>query len=184
MQKWSWPPSLIRVIYEGFLRVGRSPLLTIAAVNGAAVGAGMNLALCCDVRVAARRAKFVTRFAELGLHPGGGHTWMLRRAVGYEAAMAMLLSGEVLDGAEAQRCGLVWRCVDDDELLPTAHGLAAKAAAHPPELARLIKASVQAVAGIDEHGAAVDFEIERQLWSQEQPFFAERLAALRKKIGK
>ena len=58
----------LRSIYEGFLRVGRSPLPTIAAVNGAAVGAGMNLALCCDVRLAARRAKFDTRFLQLGLH--------------------------------------------------------------------------------------------------------------------
>ena len=69
-------------IYEGFLRVARSPLPTIAAVNGAAVGAGMNLALGCDVRIAARRARFDTRFMQLGLHPGGGHTWMLRRIAG------------------------------------------------------------------------------------------------------
>ena len=62
------------VIYEGFLRIARSPLPTIAAVNGAAVGAGMNLALGCDVRIAARRAKFDTRFLQLGIHPGGGHT--------------------------------------------------------------------------------------------------------------
>src|SRR4249919_3896354 len=60
-----------RAIYEGFLRVARSPLPTIAAVNGAAVGAGMNMALGCDLRIAARRAKFDTRFIQIGLHPGG-----------------------------------------------------------------------------------------------------------------
>src|SRR5262245_45415145 len=65
-------------IYEAFLRVARSPLPSVAAVNGAAVGAGLNLALCCDVRLAARSARFVARFLELGIHPGGGHTWMLR----------------------------------------------------------------------------------------------------------
>ncbi len=81
------------VIYEGFLRIARSPLPTIAAVNGAAVGAGMNLALGCDVRIAARRAKFDTRFLQLGIHPGGGHTWMLRRIVGPQVASAAVLSG-------------------------------------------------------------------------------------------
>jgi len=96
-------------IYEGFLRIARSPLPTLAAVNGAAVGAGMNLALGCDVRVAARRAKFDTRFLQIGIHPGGGHTWMLRRIAGPQAAIATVLFGEILDGAEAERVGLVWR---------------------------------------------------------------------------
>lgn len=173
----------LRLIYEGFLRVGRSPLLTIAAVNGSAVGAGMNLALCCDIRVAAKRAKFVTRFVELGLHPGGGHTWMLRRAVGFEAAAAMLLAGEVLEGEEAARRGLVWKCVDDDSLMPTATALATKAADGPPPLVRLVKSTLHGVGTIEEHAAAVDFEIERQLWSQEQPFFRERLAAMQQKIS-
>ena len=63
-------------IYEGFLRVARCPLPTIAAVNGPAVGAGMNLALAADVRLAGTSARFDTRFLQLGIHPGGGHTWM------------------------------------------------------------------------------------------------------------
>src|ERR1700730_9018328 len=104
----------LRGIYEGFLRVGRSPLPTIAAVNGAAVGAGMNLALCCDLRLAAARARFDTRFLQLGRHPGGGHTWMMRRVMGQEATAATVLFGEVLDGAAAERARLVWRCVNDD----------------------------------------------------------------------
>src|SRR6187399_2953557 len=121
-------------IYEGFLRVARSPLPTIAAVNGAAVGAGMNLALGCDVRLAGRRARFDTRFMQLGLHPGGGHTWMFRRAAGPQTTMAAVVFGEVLSGEEAERAGLVWRCVDDDELLPTAIELGARAASGPREL--------------------------------------------------
>jgi enoyl-CoA hydratase len=174
----------LRSIYEGFLRVGRSPLPTIAAVNGAAVGAGMNLALCCDLRLAARRAKFDTRFLQLGLHPGGGHTWMFRRITGPQAVFATVLFGEVLDGAEAERCGLVWRCVDDDALLDSARTLAGRAAAGPPELARRIKATINDMAAIGDHDAAVNRELEPQIWSLGQPDFRERLAALQQKITK
>ena len=71
----------------------------------------MNLALGCDVRLAARRAKFDTRFLQIGIHPGGGHTWMLRRIVGPQATFAGVVFGEVMDGAEAERVGLVHRCV-------------------------------------------------------------------------
>ena len=172
----------LRGIYEGFLRVGRSPIPTIAAVNGAAVGAGVNLALCCDLRLAARRAKFDTRFLQLGLHPGGGHTWMMRRAVGPQATAATVLFGEVLDGADAERAGLVWRCVDDDQLVPTAIALAARAAASPA-LARRVKATIADMADVDSHDAAVDVELEAQLWSMAQPEFAARLAAMRDRIS-
>ena len=130
-------------VYEGFLRIARSPLPTLAAVNGAAVGAGMNLALGCDVRLAARRARFDTRFLQIGLHPGGGHTWMFRRIAGPQAAMAAVVFGEVLDGAEAERVGLVYRCVDDDALLDAAHEMAARAASAPRELAQVTKATIQ-----------------------------------------
>ena len=172
----------LRSIYEGFLRVGRSPLPTLAAVNGAAVGAGMNLALCCDVRLAGRRARFDTRFLQLGLHPGGGHTWMLERAVGPAAAAAMVLFGEVLDGEGAERCGLAWRCVDDDALLDEARRLAGRAAGSPKALARRIKSTLRAMPAVASHDQAVDLEIEAQLWSITQPDFAERLAELRSRI--
>ena len=173
----------LRDIYEGFLRIGRSSLPTVAAVNGAAVGAGMNLALCCDLRVAARRARFDTRFLQLGLHPGGGHTWMLQRAVGPEAARAMVLFGEVLDGEAAQQAGLVWRCVDDGELGAAAAALAAKAAGAPRELTARLKQTLAAVAGVDEHAAAVDLELGPQVWSIDQPAFQQRLAALQAQIA-
>ena len=172
----------LRGIYEAFLRVGRSPLPTIAAVNGAAVGAGMNLALCCDVRVAARRARFDTRFVQLGLHPGGGHTWMMRRAIGAEGTAATVLFGEVLDGAAAERVGLVWRCVDDEELLATAIQMAGRAAA-VPRLARRVKETIADVGMVTTHDAAVDVELEAQVWSLAQPEFADRLAALRDRIS-
>jgi enoyl-CoA hydratase len=163
-------------IYEGFLRIARSPLPTLAAVNGAAVGAGMNLALGCDVRVAARRAKFDTRFLQIGIHPGGGHTWMLRRIAGPQAAIATVLFGEILDGAEAERVGLVWKCVDDDKLLTVAHEMAARAAA--------TKKTIQDMANVSDHPAAVKRELDPQVWSTRQPWFAERLAALAAKITK
>jgi enoyl-CoA hydratase len=173
----------MRSIYEGFLRVGRSPLPTIAAVNGAAVGAGMNMALVCDVRLAGERARFETRFIDLGLHPGGGHTWMFRRVAGPQATAACVLFGEVLNGREAERVGLVWRCVPDDELLDTARAMAARAASGPRELVRRTKATMADVATIDEHEAAVDRELEPQLWSLTQPDFRERLAAIQKRIS-
>jgi enoyl-CoA hydratase len=171
-------------VYEGFLRVARSPLPTLAAVNGAAVGAGMNMALGCDVRLAARRARFDTRFLQIGIHPGGGHTWMFRRITGPQTTMAAVLFGEVLDGAEAERVGLVHRCVDDDELLAAAQTMAARAASVPRELAIRTKRTIQAMADVDEHPAAVEAELHPQLWSLQQPWFAERIAALQAKISK
>src|SRR4051794_11665896 len=170
-------------IYEGFLRIARSPLPTLAAVNGAAVGAGMNLALGCDVRLAARRAKFDTRFLQIGIHPGGGHTWMLRRVAGPQAAMAAVIFGDVLDGAEAERVGLVYRCVDDDALLGAAQEMAARAASAPRELAIVTKRSIQAMADIAVHADAVQRELEPQVWSTKQPWAAERIAAMRSKIS-
>jgi enoyl-CoA hydratase len=166
------------------MRVSRSPLPTIAAVNGAAVGAGMNLALACDVRVAAERARFDTRFVDLGLHPGGGHTWMFRRIAGPQAAAAAILFGQVLDGREAERVGLVWRCVPDAELLEVAQGMAARAASGPHELVRKVKATLADMATIERHEDAVDRELEPQLWSLTQPDFRERLAAIQARITK
>jgi len=171
-------------VYEGFLRVGRCPLPTIAAVNGAAVGAGMNLALVCDLRLASTRAKFDTRFLQLGIHPGGGHTWMFRRITGPEAVFATVLFGEVLDGAGAERAGLVWKCVAEDELLPTAQAMAAAAAAGPPELVKKIKATIVDMADIADHDSAVKRELDPQVWSVKQPAFQERLAQLQAKISK
>jgi enoyl-CoA hydratase len=171
-------------IYEGFLRIGRSTLPTVAAVNGAAVGAGMNLALACDLRIAARRATFDTRFLDLGLHPGGGHTWMLRNAVGPSSAAAMVLFGQVLDGAEAERVGLAWRCVDDEALVDEAVAVAARAASGPKELAAEIKTTLGAMAAITTREDAVERELGPQLWSTRQPWFAERLAALRSRVSR
>ena len=170
-------------IYEGFLRVARSPLPTIAAVNGAAVGAGMNLALGCDVRIAAKSAKFDSRFLQLGLHPGGGNTWMQLRIAGLQTAMATVAFGEVLNGEAAARAGLAWKCVDDAELMSTARALAAKAADAPKELLVEIKKTIRAIGAVPTHADAVEFELGPQVWSTRQPWFRERLAALQAKIS-
>jgi enoyl-CoA hydratase len=170
-------------IYEGFLRIARSPLPTVAAVNGAAVGAGANLALGCDVRIIADEARIDTRFLQLGIHPGGGHTWMLRRIAGPQTAMAAVVFGQVLDGKEAERVGLAYRSVPRDELAEFVQGFAARAASVPRELAITTKATIQAMADVDDHPAAVERELEPQLWSTRQPWFAERLAAMQAQIS-
>src|SRR4051794_22052296 len=100
-------PAVLHRVYAGFLAVAEHPLPTVAAVNGAAVGAGLNLALACDIRLAGPRARFDARFLPLGLHPGGGYTWMAQRVLGYQRAAAMTLFGEVVDAEEAARIGLV-----------------------------------------------------------------------------
>ena len=170
-------------VYEGFLRVGRSPLPTIAAVNGAAVGAGVNLALVCDVILAGESARFDTRFIDLGLHPGGGHTWMLQRRVGSQAAAALVLFGRVLDGRQAERAGLAWSCVPDNELLPLALEMASTAARAPRELVQRVKQTMRDVTQLTDHAAAVERELDPQVWSINQPAFQEKLAALRQRIS-
>ncbi len=169
-------------IYESFLRIARCPLPTLAAVNGAAVGAGMNVALACDVRLAGASARFDTRFLQLGIAPGGGHTWMLQRAVGAPNAAAMVLFGQVVDADLANQLDLVWQTVPDEELAACAHEMAAKAAAAPTELAQRTKQTLRLVAGLDDHDAAVERELEVQMWSMDQPEFAARLAEMRAKI--
>jgi enoyl-CoA hydratase len=175
--------SSLRGIYDGFLAVSRCPLPTIAAVNGPAVGAGLNLALACDIRIAARSARFESRFLDIALHPGGGHTWMLNRLLGPQGAAAVLCFGESLDGDAAVGRGLAWSCVEDDSLLDEAHRLASRAADVPDGLARKVKATLRAASVLDEHGKAVDLELDEQLWSVEQPEFRERLAALKNRIA-
>ena len=170
-------------IYEGFLRIGRSPLPSIAAVNGAAVGAGVNLALVCDVIVAGESSRFDTRFLQLGIHPGGGHTWMLQRRVGPQTAAAMVLFGQVLDGRQAAAAGLAWSCVPDDELIATARQLAAAAAAAPRDLVARIRETMTDVRALDDHGDAVERELDPQVWSINQPVFQEKLAALQQRIS-
>ena len=95
------PKAPLGETYAGFLALMESELPTVAAVNGPALGAGMNLALACDVMVCSPLARFETRFLDVGLHPGGGHLWQLRQRMGRQGAAALSLFGETLDGEEA-----------------------------------------------------------------------------------
>ncbi len=158
-------PADVRDIYSGFLRILESPLPTIAAVNGAAVGAGCNLALACDLRIAGTSAIFDARFLRIGIHPGGGHTWLLDRAIGPQATAAMNLFGERLDGERAAAVGLAWECVADEHLLDRALAFAARAAEVPRELSTRTKATLRQTAALTDHDTAMRYELEHQIWS-------------------
>ncbi len=106
-------------------------LPVIAAVNGVAAGAGANLALACDLVYAARSAAFIQSFAKLGLVPDTGGSWVLPRLVGPARALGLALLGEKLSAEEAERWGLIWRCVDDEALLPTVREVAQQLATGP-----------------------------------------------------
>ncbi|MGZ6969839.1 MAG: enoyl-CoA hydratase [Acidimicrobiia bacterium] len=172
-------PHDVRDIYAGFLRVLECRLPTLAAVNGPAVGAGFNLALACDVRIAGESARFDARFLRIGIHPGGGHTWLLDRAVGPQAAAAMNLFGERVDGRRAAEIGLAWECVPDAGLLDRATELAARAADAPRELATRVKATLRHAPWQPNFDDALRFELEHQVWSFRQPEFTERMQAPR-----
>jgi len=112
---------------------------TIAAVNGPAIGAGCDLALMCDMRVASERAKFGETFLNVGIIPGDGGAYFLPRAVGMARACELTFTGEVIDAAAALEMGLVNYVTEHDQLLPRARELAAKIAAQPPRALRMAK---------------------------------------------
>ncbi|GFM21380.1 MULTISPECIES: enoyl-CoA hydratase [Mycobacteriaceae] len=174
----------LMAIYDGFLAVANCALPTIAAVNGAAVGAGLNLALAADVRIAGPAALFDPRFQKLGIHPGGGATWMLHRAVGPQVARASLLFGMRFDADAAVRHGLALERADDP--VAAARELAAGPAGAPREVVLATKASMRATAspGVvdsDQHRIAVDTELGPQATSILSPAFADRLAAAKRR---
>ena len=174
----------LRAIYDGFLAVANCTLPTIAAVNGPAVGAGLNLALAADVRIAGPRALFDPRFQQLGIHPGGGATWMLHRAVGVQVARAALLFGKSFDAEAAVRYGLALEIAEDP--VAAALELAAGPASAPREVVVATKGSMRATANpgvidTDQHRLAVETELGPQARSIESPEFAARLAAAKRR---
>jgi enoyl-CoA hydratase len=109
---------------------------------------------------------------------------MLPRAAGQQVANAMLLFGQAVDGEGAERCGLAWRCVEDDALLDEARALAGRAASFAPELIRELKATLRDMAGVTSHGDAVERELGPQHWSVQQPDFVRRLESLKRRISR
>jgi 2-(1,2-epoxy-1,2-dihydrophenyl)acetyl-CoA isomerase len=112
-------------------RIATLDMPVICAVNGVAAGAGANIALACDIVIAAKSAKFIQSFANIGLIPDSGGTWTLPRLAGQARALGLALTGEPLSAERAEAWGLIWKCVDDDKLAEEAAGLAAKFAAAP-----------------------------------------------------
>jgi enoyl-CoA hydratase/carnithine racemase len=152
-------------IYAAFSRFGSLPMPTIAAVHGAAVGAGLNLALAADVRIVAEDARLFSGFVKIGAHPGGGHLHLLSRMVGRDAVAAMAIFGEEVSGLDAVRLGLAWRAFPAADLAAEALRLAGRIADRP-ELARSVVQTLRLeVPGPVSWDAAIQLERGPQLRS-------------------
>ena len=137
-------PELIREEYRnGIQRLPKAlynlDVPVIAAINGPAIGAGLDLTCMCDIRIASDTATFAESFVKVGIVPGDGGAWLLPRVVGMSKASEMAFTGEALNAAEALACGLVSRVVAQEALLPEAQKLAAKIAANPGGVLRMTK---------------------------------------------
>jgi enoyl-CoA hydratase len=156
-------------VYLAFDRVGRLKVPTIARVEGAAVGAGLNLALAADLLLAAEDARLISGFAPIGIHPGGGHLHLLARAAGRQTATALGVFARPLTGTEAKARGLVWDAVQRAELDQAVTAACAPLRADP-ELARALKASlVHTTSSLDAWAVATEVERARQMWSLTRP---------------
>ena len=146
-RKMTEPPDLghtIEKYYNPVLRRMRSlekPI--VCAVNGVAAGAGANIALVCDIVLAAKSAKFIQAFSKIGLVPDSGGTWSLTRLVGEARAKGLALTAEPLTAETAEQWGLIWRAIDDDALMTEAIALAGKLAAGPTVGLGMIKRAIQ-----------------------------------------
>lgn len=137
-------PDIIREEYRnGIQRIPNAlyqlDVPVICAINGPAIGAGLDLTCMCDIRIASETATFAESFVRVGIVPGDGGAWLLPRAVGMAKAAEMAFTGEAISAQEALACGLVSRVVAADDLLPTAQALAQKIAANPGAVMRMTK---------------------------------------------
>jgi 2-(1,2-epoxy-1,2-dihydrophenyl)acetyl-CoA isomerase len=145
------PPDLgftLDTMYNPLVRRLRAlPKPVIAAVNGVAAGAGANVALACDIVLAGRSAAFIQAFCKIGLAQDSGGSYWLPRLVGTARAMGLAMLGDKLPAEDAERIGLIWKCVDDDKLMDEARGLAKQLAAAPTKGLAAIKHNIYASSG-------------------------------------
>lgn len=168
-------------LYNPLVRKIRAlELPVICAVNGVAAGAGANVALACDLVLAARSAKFIQAFAKIGLVPDSGGTWSLPRLLGEARAKALAMTAAPLSAEQAEAWGLIWRTVDDDTLMDEAHALAAQLAAAPTRGLALIKQAIQAAATND-MDAQLDLERDLQREAGRTTDYREGVAAFLEK---
>ena len=156
------------------------PFPVVAAVNGVAAGAGCNIALACDIVLAARSASFVQAFARVGLVPDSGGTWILPRLIGDARARGLALLAEPLPAEKAEDWGLIWKCVDDAALASEAQKLCEHFAAAPTQGLALIKRALNASAGNDLN-AQLDLERDLQRAASLTPDYAESVRAFMEK---
>lgn len=152
----TWYNPLIR-------RLQKLPIPVLCAVNGVAAGAGANIALACDLVLAARSASFVQAFCKLGLIPDSGGTWFLQRAVGTQRAMGLSLLGDKISAEQAEQWGMIWQVVDDDKLGQEAEALLAHLASQPTAGLALIKRAIYAAA---DNSLEEQLDLERDLQRQ------------------
>lgn len=155
-------------VYGSFLGIRELAIPTIAAVHGPAVGAGMNIALACDVIVAGPNAGFGPTFAKIGLHPGGGCSWMLTQRIGSANTAAALYSGDIINATEALRLGIAQELHDDPQA--RAHELAGLYASREPALMADMKRSLR-VAATSDLTTSLDVEAEAQARSLQSEAF-------------
>jgi len=170
----------MREFYGLFLCIRDLPCPSVASIHGAAIGAGLCVALACDLRVAARDARLALNFARLGIHPGMAATWTLPRLVGPARAAELLFTGRSLDGAEAERIGLVNRAVPEAEVVGAALELAREIAAAAP---RAVRGAKRSLAGSEAASLTEQLEAEAaaQALDYESRDLLEGLAAARER---
>lgn len=178
------PPDLGESIEKRYkpliLALRALPMPVIAAVNGIAAGAGANLALACDIVLAARSASFIQAFSKLGLGPDCGGSHFLPRLVGSARAMGLLLTAEKLDAAQAEQWGLIWKCVDDERLEAETAALAARLAQGAPLAQAAIKRALQASA-VNTLEQQIDLERDSQRALGRSADYREGVAAFMEK---